>query len=76
PSARLIPVEKSAEFFGFFNMLGKFAAVVGPFLMGSVTLLTGNARLGILSILILFAVGWFLLRKVDISEGERMAKES
>jgi len=72
---RLIPVEKSAEFFGFFNMLGKFAAVVGPFLMGSVTLLTGNARLGILSILILFAVGWFLLRKVDISEGERMAKE-
>ena len=72
---RLIPAEKAAEFFGFFNMLGKFAAVLGPMLMGSVTLLTGNARLGILSILILFAIGWYLLRKVDISEGERMAKE-
>ena len=72
---RLIPAEKAAEFFGFFNMLGKFAAVLGPLLMGSVTLLTGNARLGILSILILFAIGWYLLRKVDISEGERMARE-
>ncbi|HIA86815.1 MAG TPA: MFS transporter [Candidatus Marinimicrobia bacterium] len=72
---RLIPAEKAAEFFGFFNMLGKFAAVLGPMLMGSVTLLTGNARLGILSILILFAIGWYLLRKVDISEGERMARE-
>ena len=56
-------------------MLGKFAAVLGPMLMGSVTLLTGNARLGILSILILFAIGLYLLRKVDISEGERMARE-
>jgi len=72
---RLIPAEKAAEFFGFFNMLGKFAAVLGPMLMGSVTLLTGNARLGILSILILFAIGWYLLRKVDILEGERMARE-
>ena len=72
---RLIPAEKAAEFFGFFNMLGKFAAVLGPMLMGSVTLLTGNARLGILSILILFAIGLYLLRKVDISEGERMARE-
>ena len=72
---RLIPAEKAAEFFGFFNMLGKFAAVLGPMLMGSVTLLTGNARLGILSILILFSIGWYLLRKVDISEGERMARE-
>lgn len=72
---RLIPVEKSAEFFGFFNMLGKFAAVLGPLLMGSVTILTGDARLGILSILILFAIGWYLLRKVDITEGEKMAKE-
>lgn len=72
---RLIPAEKAAEFFGFFNMLGKFAAVLGPLLMGSVTLLTGNARIGILSILILFSIGWYLLRKVDISEGERMARE-
>lgn len=71
---RLIPKGKEAEFFGFYNMLGKFAAVVGPVLMGWVTLVTGNVRLGILSILILFISGAFLLYKVDFEEGERLAK--
>jgi len=73
--ARLIPVGKEAEFFGFYNMLGKFAAVVGPLLMGWVTLVTGSVRLGILSILILFILGASLLTKVDFEEGERLAKE-
>ena len=73
--ARLIPVDKSAEFFGFYNMLGKFAAVIGPFMLGTITVITGNVRLGILSILILFIIGGFLLIKVDIEEGEKMAKE-
>ncbi len=73
--ARIIPKEKSAEFFGFYNMLGKFAAVIGPPLMGYIGLVTGNPRLGILSILILFIAGAILLSKVDIEEGERMAEE-
>jgi len=73
--SRLIPKEKAAEFYGFYNMLGKFAAVVGPFLMGSITLMTGNPRFGILSILILFIFGGYFLLKVDFEEGEKMAKE-
>ena len=73
--SRLIPKEKSAEFFGFYNMLGKFAAVIGPFMLGYITVVTGNVRLGILSILTLFIIGGFLLIKVDIKEGEKMAKE-
>ena len=68
---RIIPLDKSAEFFGFYNMLGKFAAVIGPFLMGLVTVLSGNARLGILSILILFISGAAVLWKVDIAQGEK-----
>lgn len=72
---RLIPAEKAAEFFGFYNMLGKFAAVLGPFMMGYITIVTGNIRYGILSILILFIIGGFLLLKVNIEEGEKMAKE-
>lgn len=72
---RIIPLDKSAEFFGFYNMLGKFAAVIGPFLMGSVTLLTGSARLGILSILILFVSGALVLWKVDIQKGEQIASQ-
>ena len=54
-------------------MLGKFAAVIGPLLMGYITLQTGNIRYGILSILILFILGAILLSKVDFKEGEKIA---
>lgn len=59
--ARMIPKGQSAEFFGFYNMLGKFSAIVGPLLVGSVSLWTGNARLSILVVLIFFVVGGALL---------------
>ena len=72
---RIIPKEKSAEFFGFYNMLGKFAAVIGPTMMGTITLMTGNIRYGIISILLLFILGGFFLLKVNIEEGSRMARE-
>jgi UMF1 family MFS transporter len=63
---RLIPPDKSGEFFGFFNMLGKFAAVLGPVLTGVVALVTGSSRLAILSLVLLFAAGWLLLRLVRV----------
>ena len=72
---RIIPKEKSAEFFGFYNMLGKFAAVIGPAMMGTITLMTGNIRYGIISIVLLFILGGFFLLKVNIEEGSRMARE-
>ena len=53
----LIPPEKSGQFFGFYNMMGKFAAVLGPALVGVSALLTGDSRLAILSILILLIGG-------------------
>ncbi|MFT5699546.1 MAG: UMF1 family MFS transporter [Desulforhopalus sp.] len=61
---KLIPPEKSSEFFGFYNVFGKFAAITGPFLMGVVGGLTGETRWGVLSILILFIIGALLLSKV------------
>ncbi len=73
--ARLIPSSKSAEFFGFYNMLGKFAAVVGPLMVGVISLSSGDHRLGILSIIILFIAGGWLLMKVDVVAGEQAAKE-
>ena len=72
--ARIIPIKKAAQFYGFYNMLGKFASIIGPPLMGYVGLVTGNPRLGILSIIILFISGGFILRKVDLDEGEKIAK--
>ena len=65
---KLIPVEKSAEFFGFYNVFGKFAAITGPFLMGLIARLTGETRWGILSILVLFIAGAYFLNKVELEE--------
>lgn len=61
---RLIPKEKSAEFYGFYNIFGKFAAIMGPLLVGVFTQLTGQERFGILSILVLFVAGGLLLRRL------------
>jgi len=55
--ARLVPPDKSGEYFGFFNMFGKFATIIGPVLMGLVSQLTNDPRLGILSLLALFVAG-------------------
>jgi len=62
---KLIPPEKSAEFFGFYNVFGKFAAIAGPLLLGIVGRLTGDTRWGVLSILILFVIGGWLLTRVN-----------
>jgi len=62
--SRLIPAEEAGEFFGFYNMLGKFAAVLGPLLMGYVGVLTGSPRKAILSLLVLFVAGALLLLRV------------
>ena len=73
--ARLIPPDKSAEFFGFYNMLGKFAAILGPLMVGIVGMLSGSSRLAILSISVLFIVGGVLLYFVNVEAGQRMARE-
>ncbi len=65
---KLIPREKSAEFFGFYNVFGKFAAITGPFLMGLIAHLSGDSRWGILSILLLFLAGAVLLARVQLTE--------
>jgi UMF1 family MFS transporter len=62
--SRLIPPEEAGEFFGFYNMLGKFAAVIGPTLMGVVGLVTGSPRVSILSLIILLVAGGYLLMRV------------
>jgi len=73
--ARIIPAHKSAEFFGFYNIMGKFATVLGPLLVAMVSGLTGDPRLAILSIIVLFAIGGILLLSVDEIEGQRVARE-
>jgi UMF1 family MFS transporter len=73
--SRLIPETKAAEFYGFYNMLGKFAVFIGPLMIGTVAYFTDSNRYGILSVIVLFVFGFFLLTKVDEAEGRRMARE-
>jgi UMF1 family MFS transporter len=73
--ARIIPREQSGEFFGFYNLLGKSAAIIGPAIMGLVGLATGSPRAAILSIAALFLAGGVLLQFVDEKEGKRLARE-
>ena len=61
----LIPQDKNAEFFGFYNVVGKAAAVIGPILVGFVTLTSGSSRMGIGSILILFALALVFFKRVE-----------
>ncbi len=62
--ARLIPPDKAAEFFGFYNVMGKFAAIIGPLMVGWVGVQTGNPRTGMLSLLVLFMLGGLILTAV------------
>ncbi len=62
---KLIPAEKSAEFFGFYNIFGRFAAIGGPLMMGIVSRITGQSRWGVLSIMVLFVLGGIMLTLVD-----------
>ncbi|MFH1214959.1 MAG: MFS transporter [Pseudomonadota bacterium] len=73
--SRIIPPRRSAEFFGFYNMLGKFAAVIGPLLMGIISVFTGSPRLSLLAVIVLFISGGAILCFVNEEEGIRMARQ-
>ena len=62
--ARLIPADSAAEFFGFYNIFGKFAAILGPLLVGVFAQLTGDTSTGVLSLAVLFVIGGALLLRV------------
>jgi len=65
---RLITEGMEAEFYGFYAMMGRFSAVLGPLFFGVVSTLTGSQRIAVLSILIFFVAGFFLLRRVNEKE--------
>jgi UMF1 family MFS transporter len=71
----MVPKSQSAEFFGFFSTSSKFAGILGPLLFGVVSQVTGGSRLSIVSLVIFFIAGGFLLTRVDEQEGIRAARE-
>ena len=66
---KLIPKDRANEYYGFFDIFGKYAAVMGTFLVSVFTQLTGNSSVGVLSIAALFVLGFVLLAKMPEAEG-------
>ncbi len=70
----MIPEEASAEFYGFYSVFAKFSAIWGPLVFAIVSA-NGNGRLGILSIIIFFIVGFVLFSRVDIDRARASKNE-
>ncbi|WP_421382301.1 MFS transporter [Bacillus salacetis] len=62
--AKLVPKQNSNEFFGFYNIFGKFASIMGPLLVGVTAQATGNSSTGVFSLVILFILGIIILSRV------------
>lgn len=71
---KMIPKSKSAEFFGFFSVFEKFASILGPLLFGVVSTLMGHSRLSIVSLILFFIIGIYILTRVNLEEGIRVAQ--
>lgn len=62
--ARLIPADRAGEYFGFYNMLGKFAVILGPILVGWAAVRVDDPRQSLMVLLLLFVPGALLLWRV------------
>ena len=71
---QMVPETRSAEFFGFFGFFGRVAAILGPLLYGTFTVMY-DSRVGIASICVLIIIGSVMMRWVDVDDGRRAARE-
>ncbi len=73
---RFVPPGKQGELFGFFTVIGKFAAILGPIVYGEVTAWTGNQRWAVLSMAAFFIIGLVIFQRVDEQRGMDAAQET
>jgi MFS transporter, UMF1 family len=72
--AAMSPSAKSGEFFGLFGIMEKFSAIIGPAMFATAGILFGSSRPAVLSLIVLFILGGFLLTRVNVDEGKRVAQ--
>ena len=70
---QMVPETRSAEFFGFFGFFGKVAALIGPFIYATMTLMF-DSRVGVLSVGLLILIGALMMRFVDVEAGRADAR--
>lgn len=74
--ASMSPASQSGEFFGFFSIMSKFSALIGPLVFFMAVQAFGSSRPAVLAIIVFFIAGGLLLRRVDVDEGRRVARAS
>jgi UMF1 family MFS transporter len=74
--ATLVPRHKAGEMFGFFSVFDRFGGAMGSLVFGLVLAATGSSRPAILSLIVFFAAGAWLLSRVDVERGRRRAREA
>jgi UMF1 family MFS transporter len=72
----MTPKKKSAEFFGFFDVAQKFSGILGPALFGIIGQLSGSSRLSIVTLVIFFVGGMYMLEKIRLDEGIKVARSA
>ncbi len=71
----LTPLNRQAEFFGFYTLVGRISAIIGPFIYGNLTRVTGDQRYAIISLGAFFILGWFVLQRVNLERGKTLSKD-
>jgi hypothetical protein len=71
----MTPASKSGEFFGLFGVMEKFSAIIGPLVFTFAVLNFGSSRPAVLSIIAFFILGGYLLTRVNVEEGKRVARQ-
>ena len=74
--ATLIPRHKAGEMFGFFGVFDRFGGSMGTLVFGIMLATTGSSRPAILTLIVFFAIGAWLLTRVDMERGRRVAREA
>ena len=73
--AAMSPSYKSGEFFGLFGIMEKFSAIVGPLTFAAAGVIFGSSRPAVLSLVLFFIVGGYILMRVNVPEGKRVARQ-
>jgi UMF1 family MFS transporter len=71
--ARMIPKEKSSEYFGFFSVFEKFGQIFGPLVFAAAVTISGSSRTAVLSVIFFFVAGALVLTRVEVASGEAQA---
>lgn len=73
--AALTPQSRSGEFFGFFSIMSKFASFLSPLVFVASVALFDSSRPGVLTLIVFFLFGMFMLNRVDVPRGTALAKK-